>query len=294
MSDVDQHKVSLTEFDENDPRQHQMKCLFSLSSYFGFRGGEPGRVLVTDIEQGTFEESHPFGGQPYALVVINVDKTRKLSGTQPHVRDVRKSQRLPLLDFFDPTSACPASTLVRLAEKAVQGSKKLFCQVKGYGAEAKFTARPLGKAGITKLYKEGAKILGITCPKDFCPQALRAMFITNLANNPGVSETERMEASRHSSVAASAIYIETGAVSESHRFQALGYPVPKIDVTPVYPLLTTNQKAVDFDDVRKPAAKKLKKNPEPVSFHLQYFFYVFFNYLPKIRFCVASSSTSTE
>ena len=85
------------------------------------------------------------------------------------------------------------------------------------------------------------------------------MFIMNLANNPGVSETERMEASRHSSVAASAIYIETGAVSESHRFQALGYPVPKIDVTPVCPLISTNQKAVGSDDVRKPADKKIKK-----------------------------------
>ena len=144
-----------------------------------------------------------------------------------------------------------------MAEKAVQGSTKLFCQVKDNGAEAKLTPRPLGKAGITKLYKEGAKILGITCPKDFCPQALCAMFITNLANNPGVSETERIEASRHSSVAPSAIYIETGAVSESHRFQAIGYPVPNIDVNPVYPLISVHQKAVDSDDVRKPAAKKI-------------------------------------
>ena len=145
------------------------------------------------------------------------------------------------------------------------GSTKLFCQVKGNGAEAKLTRRPLGKAEITKLYKDGAKILGITCPKHFCPQALRAMFITNLANNPGVSETERMEASRHSSVAASAIYIETGAASESQRFKALGYPVPNVDVNPVYPLISVQQKSVDINDVRKPAAKKSRKNSKPVS-----------------------------
>ena len=74
-----------------------------------------------------------------------------------------------------------------------------------------------------------------------------------------------MEASCHSSVAASAIYIETGVVSESHRFQAPGYPVPKIDVNPIYPLISVHQKAVDFDDVRKPAAKKIRKNSKPIS-----------------------------
>jgi hypothetical protein len=127
LSEVDKHKVSLTAFDENIPRQHQMKALVSLSSYYGFRGGEPVCVLLTDIEQGYFEPSHPLSGQPFALVLIVVDKTRKLSGTQQHVRNVRKSQRLPVRDFFDPTSPCPASTLLCLAEKAVQGSKRLFC-----------------------------------------------------------------------------------------------------------------------------------------------------------------------
>ena len=39
---------------------------------------------------------------------------------------------------------------------------------------------PIGKNGINKLFKDGAKILGLPNPESFCPHLLRAHFITKL------------------------------------------------------------------------------------------------------------------
>ena len=52
--------------------------------------------------------------------------------------------------------------------------------------------------------------------------ALRRLFITTLANDPGVSVEEAMVSSRHSSVAAQRNYIVLNGKSEDAKFAALG------------------------------------------------------------------------
>ena len=86
---------------------------------------------------------------------------------------------------------------------------------------------PIGNSGINKLFKDGAKSLGLPNSEKFCAHSLRAYFITRMANGRGVSDEERMVSSRHNSIAASANYQERNSVSESNKFEALGIKCPK-------------------------------------------------------------------
>ena len=80
------------------------------------------------------------------------------------------------------------------------------------------------------MFKAGAVILGLPNPEMFSPHSLRAYFVTSLANDSGVSDQERMTASRHSSVAASAIYQVRNSTSEVNRFSALGINIPPVPI----------------------------------------------------------------
>ena len=81
------------------------------------------------------------------------------------------------------------------------------------------------------------------------------MFITNLANDPGVSPTERMAASRHNSIVASAIYQKAGEVSEFRRFAALGIKIsPKTDLE-IYPKISNTQKSNVSEDQKRTVRK---------------------------------------
>ena len=198
------------------------------------------------------------------------------------MRDTSETHRLPVRDFFDPTSGCPAGTLLRLAEKQPEGCVKLFNHVKGDGTDGVFTKRQMGKSHVARLFKESTEFLGIKCPANFCPQSLRAMFITNLANDPGVSPTERMAASRHNSVAASAIYQEAGGVSKSRRFAALGIKVtPETDLE-IYPSLSKTQKSNDSEDQKKQVRKSRGAPQQKVSV-LVFLLYMSFYILTSFR-----------
>ena len=78
------------------------------------------------------------------------------------------------------------------------------------------------------MFKAGAVILGLPNPEMFSPHSLRAYFVTSLANDSGVSDQERMSASRHSSVAASAIYQCRSSISNVKRFSTLGMNIPQV------------------------------------------------------------------
>jgi hypothetical protein len=283
LSENEQVKISLSLFDENIPRQHQQKVLFSLGAYYGLRGGgEPVTICLNNIKQDYFGPSHPLAGEMYVHLLKLTDKAHTLSQHTDYVRDTSETHRLPVRDFFDPTSGCPAGTLLRLAEKQPEGCVKLFNHVKGEGTDGVFTKRKMGKSYIARLFKEGAQFLGIKCPSNFCPQSLRAMFITNLANDPGVSPTERMAASRHNSVAASAIYQEAGGVSESRRFAALGIKVtPETDLK-IYPSVTETQKSNDSENQKKQVRKSRGAPQQKVSV-LVFLFYTYFDILTSFR-----------
>ena len=78
---------------------------------------------------------------------------------------------------------------------------------------------PLGKNKIGKMMKAGLALVGHS---GVTGHALRRLFITTLANDPGVSIEESMMASRHNSVAAQRPYIRVDGHSEAARFKALG------------------------------------------------------------------------
>ena len=63
LDESDQEKIDLAKFDEQDPRQHQMKLLFGCGIHFGFCGSKEHVFLETsNITHGTFLSGHPFAG----------------------------------------------------------------------------------------------------------------------------------------------------------------------------------------------------------------------------------------
>ena len=85
----------------------------------------------------------------------------------------------------------------------------------------------LGKQKIKELFVDGAEILGLDSPDDFYPHSLRAMFITDLANSPLVSDKEILCSARHASISSSVAYQTRDGVSESNKFAAIGVPPVK-------------------------------------------------------------------
>ena len=81
---------------------------------------------------------------------------------------------------------------------------------------------PLGKTKIKELFDEGAKLLGLNSADEFYPHSLRAMFITELANNPSVSTLEAQVSARHNNSSSTANYMTRDAVSETNKMAALG------------------------------------------------------------------------
>ena len=72
------------------------------------------------------------------------------------------------------------------------------------------------------MFDDGAKLLGLSKPDDFYPHSLRAMFITDLANNPSVSAKEAQVSARHHSITSTANYMTRDGLSETNKFVALG------------------------------------------------------------------------
>ena len=214
-----------------------MKILFGTGTELGLRGnGEHTFLEVSNITHGEFAKGHPFEGCEYYGVDGIVDKKHKLGVHTDYVRNTKNFMRVPKTDD-DPTSNCLAGSIKRFLKKLAPGQTRLYCKVvpkeKGHFDESTgrvevfYANSPIGKNGITKLFKEGAKILGLPNPEQFCAHSLRAYFITKLANGPGVSDTERMVSARHDSLAASAIYQERKGISKTNKFAALGIRPPK-------------------------------------------------------------------
>ena len=98
-------KIDLSRFDENIPRQHQMKILFGCGISFGFPGKNKHVFLETNnFTHGTFAPTHPFSGHEWYGVENIQDKTHKLSIHKDRVRDTKNCMRVPVMDN-DPTSS---------------------------------------------------------------------------------------------------------------------------------------------------------------------------------------------
>ena len=227
--------IDLSKFDENDPSQHQMKILFGCGAKYGFRGNSEHTFLeVSSIVHGTFPKRHPYAGYTYYGFEGMLDKTNNLSYHQDYVRECKDAMRLPKMND-DPTSDDIAGSIERFLKKLAPGQTRFYCKTVAKehcvpdenGNMPLFYAHmPLGKSSINKLFKEGAKILGLPDPDSFCAYSLRAYFVTRLSNRKGVNDEEHMVSAQHNSVDTSAIYQERDCISESNKFAALGIAEP--------------------------------------------------------------------
>ena len=122
LDESDQEKIDLAKFDEQDPRQHQMKLLFGCGIHFGFRGSKEHVFLETsNITHGTFPSGHPFAGCDWYGVEGLLDKTHKLSVHKDHVRNNDNFMRTPLVNE-DPTSSDFGGCIKRYLEKCLPGN----------------------------------------------------------------------------------------------------------------------------------------------------------------------------
>ena len=71
---------------------------------------------------------------------------------------------------------------------------------------------------MSKIIKKALSKIG----QNTTGHAFRCLFITTLANDPGVSVVESMASTRHGSAAAQKTYIVRDGKSESAKFEALG------------------------------------------------------------------------
>ena len=68
-------KIDLSCFDENDPRQHQMKLLFGCRIYVGFRGKNEHVFLeANNFTHGVFPSNNPYSGHEWYGVENIQDK----------------------------------------------------------------------------------------------------------------------------------------------------------------------------------------------------------------------------
>ena len=169
LDESDQEKIDLSKFDEQDPRQHQMKLLFGCGIHFGFRGSKEHVFLETsNMTHGTFTSGHPFAGCDWYGVEGLLDKTHKLSVHKDHVRSNENFMRTPLVNE-DPTSSDFGGCIKRYLEKMSPGQLRMYCKVipadqrsvNANGVTSLFYANcPLGRNYVLDLFKEGTAILG--------------------------------------------------------------------------------------------------------------------------------------
>ena len=225
-------KVKLSSFDESDPRQHQMKILFGCGAKFGFRGSKEHVFLeLRHVRKGEFEIGHPLEGMTYYGFGGFEDKTHKISLSNCYLPNDDDLMRCPLVRG-DPENL--AAAIESYLEKVTPGQTRFYCKVMNKSSKERYVKNggnpthefmpniPLGKTKIKELFDDGAKILGLSKASEFFAHSLRAMFITDLANDPHVSTKEAQISSRHSNPNSTTNYQTRDGLSETNKYVALG------------------------------------------------------------------------
>ena len=213
-----------------------MKMLFGFGTYAGFRGSiEHHQLMMTNVFSGrypaTFEDTD-LAGIPFIGIkeIGNSDKTHKVSVHNSYTRDTKNIFRFPVI-HGDRSNF--GASIQRYLKKIEPGTPRFYPRVafpsylkqlrqKGMPDVRYYKAQFLGKQTITKRFKEGAAILGLSNPEYFKPQSLRGVCITRMVNDGSVSMAETMQYSRHRSVSASKSYQRTDGLSEGNRLRAIG------------------------------------------------------------------------
>ncbi len=238
LSAADAERIDLARFDEQDPWQHMMKMMFGCGTLCMFRSKEHAFFMVHQVKFGHYPHlfEHPgLAGHPYVTIDNLTDKSHQVSVNNNHARQCSEFLRFPI-NPSDPGDfgAC----VQRYMNKLSPGQTRMYCKPAseayiestyrrhGNTNSIFYPQTPLGVNKITALMVEGARILGIA-HENFRPHALRAVGITNLANDSAVSEAERCRAARHSTVNANRMYQTVDGRSEYNRLRALGVTMPQ-------------------------------------------------------------------
>ena len=215
--------LNLDVFNVEDLDELMQLMLIVYGAYYGFRGlGEHTNLQRSNITKGVFEGSHEWGGEEYWGLQNMADKTHRLSTTNTTLR-MEVQPRIPV-------KSIPGRIITNFMSKLSPIQDRIYCKAAspnqrkhfatlGYPDSSFSPNQPIGVNGISKMMK--AALLKLGHPES-TGHGFRRLFITTLANDPGVSVVEAMKSSRHSSVAAQLPYISRDATSETAKFAALG------------------------------------------------------------------------
>ena len=214
--------INLHVFDLSMPYDLQLAMMCVCGMTLGFRGCQEHADLDKRmIDRGNFEKGHPLEGKEFFAIKNMTRKTSKLSTRAVHVK-TNKNARVPVdsyagkivetilrhLSPFQNRIYCQPLTSAKKA-RLPPGQKDVFYNHK----------KPIGRNTIRLMIKDACARLGFP---DATGHGFRRLFITTLANDPGVSVEGSMKSSGHNSVAAQRTYMVTNSVSETNKFKALG------------------------------------------------------------------------
>ena len=210
---------------------------FTLGTQFGFRGRQEHRDLkCSDISFGLYPltaEKDLAGKQFVQIGGQMLHKANKLGLKNPTARQSNEGGIRFICDMEDPLnvgralhellSRCHSSQTYLYHHNLSQKEKKKYV-LAGQGHVLYNPNRPVGKNTIAEYLPALACAAGIQEWQSKSPHALRAYFITKLANDPEVNAKETAEKSRHKNVSSQNAYIHANEKSAVKSFKALANP----------------------------------------------------------------------
>ena len=225
----------------------QQKILLCNGGYFGLRGrDEQAYLRKHQIVVDDYEAGHPLKGIKFVSIENIQDKTKKLGVNNTVMR--QGFNRIPVYDKNDMNCIggelllgfrlfillslhfffC-AGCYVRYMEKLAPGQDRLLCKratkqqfalyrASGFPKACMNPNQPIGVNTVQKMLNEAMMRAGLGNKRG---HSLRRLFCTTLANAPGVSMSECLASSRHSSVAAVVPYQKRSHSSEMAKIDAL-------------------------------------------------------------------------
>ena len=215
--------IDLSLLDEEDPRQLMMKLMLGCGAFVGFRGvKEHTNLRPKNLAREPFPPGHPLFGEEFWAFRFMEDKTTKLSVHNP-VLSYHNGMKIPVNSDF-------GQFMQRYTKQLSPHQDRMYClpatkaqknefAMRGFPKAVFLPRQPIGRHKIFKMIKEGLEKIGLPGRTG---HDLRRLFVTTLANDPGVNTKEMLEATRHKSVAASRPYMLCNGKSELSKFKALG------------------------------------------------------------------------
>ena len=248
-------------------------AVVSLGRHLAFRGRQDYRNLEWGmVSFGVFEPGHPFAGQEYCQIgdgllhknhQITLCKSRRcrplLSLLSCNLSTVYSSflianptapvdvvaPKVPV-DMNDPFN--PGCALRRLRQQTPPGAKYVFMSQAKPGIRMQYLAsgRPgsqnwryhedirMGDSSLGECTKSIAKLAGLPNWEKKTNHCLRQSAITDMVNNPDVTDIEAAKHARHKGTGTLPAYVRPTAQQEANRAAALEIKTPEPTKPPAY------------------------------------------------------------